>query len=178
MNKSKAILSALALAAASFGAQAADISHPEEMLTWDADNTVFFGANFGSRNAGNTFTDKYSFSTSVAGTLTGDVWSIGGSDVTGLSINDFSLYDAGGKLLGATQLSSGNVDNWNFSYANLAAGSYYVLISGSALGNGAAKYTADLALAPVPEPETYAMMLGGLGLLAFTARRRKQKEQA
>ncbi len=28
--------------------------------------------------------------------------------------------------------------------------------------------------APVPEPETYAMLLGGLGLLGFVARRRKQ----
>jgi hypothetical protein len=32
--------------------------------------------------------------------------------------------------------------------------------------------------APVPEPETYAMMLAGLGLLGFVARRRKQKETA
>jgi hypothetical protein len=31
------------------------------------------------------------------------------------------------------------------------------------------------AAAPVPEPETYAMMLAGLGLLGFAARRRKRK---
>lgn len=30
-------------------------------------------------------------------------------------------------------------------------------------------------VAPVPEPETYAMMLAGLGLLGFVARRRKQQ---
>lgn len=30
--------------------------------------------------------------------------------------------------------------------------------------------------APVPEPETYAMMLAGLGLLGFVARRRKQQQ--
>ena len=30
----------------------------------------------------------------------------------------------------------------------------------------------------VPEPETYAMLLAGLGLMGFTARRRKQKEAA
>ena len=29
-------------------------------------------------------------------------------------------------------------------------------------------------VAPIPEPETYAMMLAGLGLLGFVARRRKQ----
>jgi len=28
---------------------------------------------------------------------------------------------------------------------------------------------------PVPEPETYAMLLAGLGLMGFVARRRKQK---
>ena len=36
----------------------------------------------------------------------------------------------------------------------------------------------DAPVAPVPEPETYAMMLAGLCLLGFAARRRKQKEAA
>lgn len=30
------------------------------------------------------------------------------------------------------------------------------------------------AIAAVPEPETYAMMLAGLGLVGFAARRRRQ----
>ena len=34
------------------------------------------------------------------------------------------------------------------------------------------------AVAAIPEPETYAMLLAGLGLLGFAARRRKQKEAA
>ena len=39
--------------------------------------------------------------------------------------------------------------------------------------------TQDLAVfAPVPEPETYAMMLAGLGLMGFVARRRKQNAAA
>ena len=36
----------------------------------------------------------------------------------------------------------------------------------------------DHIAAPVPEPETYAMMLAGLGLLGVVARRRKQKLSA
>lgn len=35
-----------------------------------------------------------------------------------------------------------------------------------------------VAAAPIPEPETYAMLLAGLGMLGFAARRRKQKEGA
>ena len=36
----------------------------------------------------------------------------------------------------------------------------------------------DFTVAAIPEPETYAMMLAGLGLMGFVARRRKQKAVA
>jgi hypothetical protein len=36
----------------------------------------------------------------------------------------------------------------------------------------------EVSMAPVPEPETYAMMLAGLGLLGVMTRRRKQKAVA
>jgi hypothetical protein len=47
-------------------------------------------------------------------------------------------------------------------------------------GYGPGGYVAldNLVLTPVPDPETYAMMLAGLGLLGFVARRRKQKLSA
>ncbi len=35
-------------------------------------------------------------------------------------------------------------------------------------------YTPSFQTAPVPEPETYAMLLAGLGLMAFVARRRQR----
>ena len=40
-----------------------------------------------------------------------------------------------------------------------------------------AVHSGDVA-APIPEPETYALMLAGLGLLGIVGRRRKQKEAA
>lgn len=40
--------------------------------------------------------------------------------------------------------------------------------------NGFAGVTYSSMLAPVPEPETYAMLLAGLGLVGFTARRRNK----
>jgi hypothetical protein len=51
--------------------------------------------------------------------------------------------------------------------------------TGSVLGgNGSTAVFAFNGVAPIPEPETYAMMLAGLGLLGVMARRRKQKAVA
>jgi len=81
-------------------------------------------------------------------------------------------------------------------------GSGYTFLAGDSLAGGDWKYTPDRNVAAgspfeisynneqfyvsrmmvsvnaIPEPETYAMLLAGLGLLGFAARRRKQKELA
>ena len=55
---------------------------------------------------------------------------------------------------------------------------YLLYDSGAGLnrfGNSDTAFSVTFDAAPVPEPETYAMMLAGLGLLGFAARRRKQQ---
>ncbi len=175
--KTPRLLPAIVLAAAglvSQGAMAADISNPIEVITLDDANSAYFGALFTGNNAGNTFSDKYAFTTTALGTLTGDLSSFSGNAKNGLDITGFGLYNAGGLLLAGTSLSTGALDQWTFSSANLAAGEYYVQVTGSVLSNAAGKYYANLALAPVPEPETYGMLLGGLGVLGLMARRRRK----
>lgn len=65
-----------------------------------------------------------------------------------------------------------------FSFKNLKAGTYYFAVAGQHRGNLEGNYTFNLASTPakivssVAEPETYALLLGGLGLMGFIARRK------
>jgi hypothetical protein len=38
-----------------------------------------------------------------------------------------------------------------------------------------AKYSGEVSISPVPEPTTYGMLLGGLGVMGFLARRKAKK---
>ena len=63
---------------------------------------------------------------------------------------------------------------------DLGAGTYSLVVGGATYdgagtnaGNRAYGFGATVAVAPIPEPETYAMLLAGLGLVGAVARRRK-----
>lgn len=63
-----------------------------------------------------------------------------------------------------------------FSFKNVLAGFYTVKASGSVVGGAIPNLAfigANYTVTPVPEPETYAMLLAGLGLMGVIARRRK-----
>ena len=59
---------------------------------------------------------------------------------------------------------------------SFAAGDYTLKVSGSGVTGGSASYGGNLVAAPVPEPETYAMMLAGLGAIGFMAMRRRRQD--
>jgi hypothetical protein len=189
----KTLLAALVIATASFGSTAMAqttttpkvIGKTPQTLTL-TDNAGFFGDVLGANNQGATFADKFTFS--VSGTtgmsLDAIVSSISNSSSTGLDITGLSLYGVGGgtnnadKLIAnGTVMKSGAIDVWTLSTSNLMAGNYYLSVSGNMVSNTAASFGGAMMMAaPVPEPETYGMMLGGLGVLGFLARRRKAKK--
>jgi hypothetical protein len=58
-------------------------------------------------------------------------------------------------------------------------GSFDYIIGFNDSSNGDADYddfVIGVNFAPIPEPETYALMLAGLGIVGFAARRRKNKQ--
>jgi hypothetical protein len=73
------------------------------------------------------------------------------------------------EILGAVTYGD---ENGTISVNNLTSGSYYFQVSGLASGAEGGKYLFAANTAPVPEPESYAMMLAGLGLLGFVGKRR------
>ncbi len=64
-----------------------------------------------------------------------------------------------------------------FSFTNVMSGFYQVKASGTITGGGlpdVAFIAASYAVTPVPEPESFAMLLAGLGLMGVIARRRNK----
>lgn len=85
-----------------------------------------------------------------------------------------SLDDGLQAFGGPISFSAGIVDGISFTDTPSVFNGYHCM--GSDCGYGATSI--DLSVTAVPEPETYAMLLAGLGLLGYAARRRKQKELA
>ena len=84
-------------------------------------------------------------------------------------VNYFRLLDlTTSSYVGTTVASGAGYSVLAFSGASVP-GSYQLEIGVS----GTNSYSGSIAT-PVPEPETYAMMLAGLGLLGFSARRRNK----
>jgi hypothetical protein len=85
-------------------------------------------------------------------------------------------YNLNGGAFKASGTGSSTAQTWLNELATPSASNYaaniWTVQSMITTGNG---YAQDVVVfAPVPEPQTYAMMLVGLGLLGFSARRKNQ----
>ena len=127
-------------------------------------------AAFANTPIAGTFTDTLSFTLTTASFLTGTVTSVvsGTQDVDFTSI---SVTGAGGPYA-FTQIATDPFETWARSSVQLAAGTYTLTLMGS---NSASigSYAGTLGVTPVPEAGTLAMMLAGLGMVGFMARRRQ-----
>ncbi|MDN4059896.1 FxDxF family PEP-CTERM protein [Massilia sp. YIM B02769] len=142
------------------------------------DNSAFFGDSLGEGNSGATFADRFTFTVDDALGVNVDaiVGSVSRSADVGLDITGLWIYNGNDTLISTgTSLQTGAVDVWTVAGDNLVAGDYYLRVDGNVVSGEGASFGGAVMLAPVPEPETYGMMLGGLGVLGFLARRRQSR---
>jgi hypothetical protein len=145
-----------ALLAASIPAQAA-------ILTWNVSGTVDSGSLLGQ-----TYSGLFSFDDAALTSV--------GSEYLAVSSLSMMFNNVAFTLtneLAPTEavFETGSFTGMNFSAANFSfiPGSVDTSDAFLALNDGAA----NVIYAPVPEPETWTMVLMGLGLVGFMTRRRK-----
>jgi hypothetical protein len=143
-------------------------------------STVVIGNTMGK----GLFTDVYSFDVSNTGIGIGAVLDFALDTKPRISGPEF---DIDFKSISFVDLSTSAVlaadtngsDGW--SLASLLphhGGSFAFVVKGTAVGNFGGTYLGTLSTIvphaqPVPEPETYALLLAGLGVVGFVARRRR-----
>ncbi len=110
-----------------------------------------------------SITKNFSLAAGQTGSVTLDPWTVSNHVSFSASSTDLSAFKGTGDY---TALLSG----WSSAASSGSGNATYnpVIVM-----DGYAKVTYTYDAAPVPEPETYAMLLGGLALMGVVARRRK-----
>lgn len=126
-----------------------------------------------------TFNDSYYFSVDAPASSTGWTATWDWSWTTNIDLTKLTLTNMS---TGATIYDSSPE---TFSFSSLVSGTYRLGVQGVVTGwdfsfPGNVGYVANVQTAaiasPAPEPETYAMLTLGLGLVGWQSRRRKQQK--
>lgn len=175
MNHTKKMLLGLLLVGSMNTAQAVSaIQGPGDLGTLNG--AVSIGNSFGSAASIN---DVYKFdivaTSATVGTLVTINFDIPVLPGVEYGINSFTAgFWNSSNMMIATDSQSTPMDTVLSVTATLAPGlDYEFRVTGNVIGTMGGGYGGVLAAAPVPEANTYAMMLAGLGLLGFTVMRRR-----
>ena len=119
----------------------------------------------------------------AAGTTIDDIWTftlLADSTTSFLASQTFAVSSGAisnfsAELLGNSFGASGDATSQTLTWGGvLAAGSYSVHVTGLTTVDRTT-YVGSVSALPVPEPETYAMLLAGMGIVGAVARRKSKK---
>jgi hypothetical protein len=160
--KSLRVFAAVILMFGAIGSVNATVKTTELGALADGDSG-FISNGFGSAGS---FADLVTFSLDTTSTISG--WAAAFRLVPDVS---YVLHSLTSNL----DIAGGSFSTGNYSFADLAPGSYQLSIAGhNRLFSG---YTAFYSVAAVPEPETWLMIVIGLGLVAFQLQRKQKSLQ-
>jgi len=120
---------------------------------------------------GTTFSDWLDFSLPAGSSGNGASNVISLSFTGNVFLNQFELWDTTSSSLISSGSTGGPTSFLSFSGASVP-GSYQLKLGGYSNTSGPNAYAGSIVVSPVPEPQTYAMLLAGLGLMVFSTRRR------
>lgn len=134
-----------------------------------AANAAPFLITSGSTDASGVFTDDYTFTSPGSFSLD----ALGESTAGG--ITSFEMFIKNGPQVTADAFNAG-LYSYGLNFNSLSAGTYTFTVkaapSSTIYISGEAGPERFVSSTPVPEPETYAMAIAGLGVLGLMARRR------
>ena len=171
-NIFKLKLVAVAVLMASGVAQAAPTQMPIQWFEHDSAEFASF-----SSAIRHTFEHEYLFN--LSGTVDALATAVSNDALTKFNIDGgkVELFMSNGDINYTNDVSMGSFafdsTATNSTFSSLLAGDYYYQVTGAVMGNKGGGYQLFSEVTPVPEPETYAMLLVGLGLVGFMVRRRK-----
>jgi len=171
--KLKPLILATALAFTAMGAYAEDQVYDVPLTGPSAEGT--YTASFNAVHAvAGAFVDTFTFTPSIAGFLNGSLVTTAANPATDINFTSATVNGI------AFNFSPTGANEWGFTDVAFSAGPIVLKLFGIAAPDLApgtavtASYAGTLNISAVPEPETWGMMLGGLGLIGFMARRRKK----
>jgi hypothetical protein len=134
---------------------------------------------FGFSTQEHWFNESFSFSTDSRGVINIEVmWGL----LNGVNLYRVTESDINNPFGASFLIASASSEGYMISLVSekVNAGNYYFTVSGvtnmSPYGHfsGVNSYGGTISVTAVPEPETYAMLLAGLGVVGFAARRRNK----
>ncbi len=165
LNFAKSALAVAVLGMSSVAAQAATA------IVLTPINSTTFAGSFG----GNLFVNEFTLDlTGLSGVTELNAFVTAnfagaGYDVTGVTF-DGNLFTP---VIDFTIPNVMGVDVWQYLVPTVSNTVHSIVVTGHSVGGSTVGFTGSVSVTAVPEPETYALLLAGLGVVGFVARRRQ-----